>query len=296
VVENLRFCFDLDIAIEDIEPWIDPAWKDGSDPPDFNPATPRYVINPSHLHGGRTVEGGRFLNWFGLTLGHYWISTPLGDVLRYSDETVWRWNLQSPYVDYQVARLFLYLQELIPLSLEPVPADIAAIVSDPDWYARSEAWCTVDEEKADDWEYRHDLWYGALEWWHQRELDTSYLTHGEFLRMWRVEDDLFLRWWCSEKEWNLTWRLPQGQIKLNVADFVSSCYSFFDEFLTAMRRRVETIEREGWHRADCHLDVAKVAQEQLKMEALVNGLKDQRPATDWGLVRSRLEVVRSHLQ
>jgi hypothetical protein len=295
VVKNLRFCFDLDIAIEDIEPWIDSAWNEQSRPVDVNPATPRLVINPSHLNGQPMVEGRRFLHWFGLTYGHFWISTPLGDVLRYSDEAVRRWNLQSPYVDYQVAQLFRDLQEKIPFFLEPVPSDIAALVSDPNWYARSEAWGKVDEEIADDWEWRRDVWDLALEWWHERIFDTGYLTAGPFFQMWRVEDDVFIRW-CSAKETESVWSLPEGQIKVNVADFISSCYSFLDGFITAMGRRVERIERDGWRRVECRLDVAKVAQEQRNVEALVNGLKDQHPMTDWELVRSRLDVVRSHLE
>ncbi len=293
VAQNLRFCFELD-AIEDIEPWIDPARNEPGEP--LNTGTPRLVMNPSHRHDGKSPEGLRFLSWFGLTLGHYWISTPLGEVLRYSDETAQRWNLQSLYVDYQVGRLFFDLLEKLPLSLEPVPPDLAAVASDPDWYARSEAWANVDEEDADDSESRRDLWYEALEWWHQREIDTGYLIAGEFFQMWRVEEDVFFRWWCSDKETESVWSLPEGQIKMNIADFTSSCYSFFNGFLTEMRERVEKIERDGWHRPECHLEIAEVAQQQLEMEALVTRLKDRKPVTAWEIVRGRLDLLRSRLE
>jgi hypothetical protein len=232
------------------------------------------------------------LNWYGLTHGHYWISTPLGEVLRYSDHTVWHWNLQSPYVDYQVGRLFFDLMEKVPLSLEPVPPDLAAVASDPDWYARSEAWATADEDSPDKW----DLWHDALEWWHQREFDTSYLTAGPFFRMWRVEDDVFFCWWCSAKEKEWAWCLPQGQIKMDVNDFASSCYSFFNGFMAAMRERVEKIEEDGWNHTDCHLDVAELAREQLRIEAVVTGLKDLQPATDWGSLRARLDLLRARVE
>jgi uncharacterized protein DUF5984 len=62
----LRFCFELD-AVEDIGPW-----GEGED---------------------------RKLHWFGLTSGRYWISTPLGEALRYTDEQVKLWDLPSPHVD-----------------------------------------------------------------------------------------------------------------------------------------------------------------------------------------------------
>src|SRR5476651_989771 len=88
----LRFCFALD-AVEDIGPW-----GEGED---------------------------RKLHWFGLTSGRYWISTPLGEALRYTDEEVRRCGLASPYVDYQVSRLFEDLQSILPEVLEPVPSDIA---------------------------------------------------------------------------------------------------------------------------------------------------------------------------
>jgi len=59
----LRFCFELD-AVEDIGPL-----GEGED---------------------------RKLHWFGLTSGCYWISTPLDEVLRYTDEQVKIWDLPSP--------------------------------------------------------------------------------------------------------------------------------------------------------------------------------------------------------
>jgi hypothetical protein len=295
LAQNLRFCFALD-PIGDIEPWIEPARNEPSDSLDTDPGAPRLVINPSHPLGGRSVEGRRFLSWFGLTLGHYWISTPLGEVLRYSDESVEHWNLPSPYVGYQVGRLFLDLQEVFPLSLEPVPSDIAAVVSDPAWYERSEEWSKGDEDGDDDWRSRCELWYDALEWWHNREVDTSYLTSGLFFRIWRVEEDVFFRWRCSEKDKEAEWCLPAGEIKMNVEDYASSCYSFFNGFIKAMRERVQAIESEGWHRTECHLDASMVAQEQRNMEASVNSLKDRRTATDWGQIRNRLDLLRSRLQ
>jgi len=75
----------------------------------------------------------RTLHWFGLTLGHYWVSTPLGDVLRYTDEQVREWEDQSPYVDYQVARIFEDLQCVLPSALEPVPEEIAALIEEGGW-------------------------------------------------------------------------------------------------------------------------------------------------------------------
>jgi hypothetical protein len=50
---HMRFCFELD-AIEVIEPWGE--------------------------------DQDRKPHWFGLTSGRYWISTPLGEALRYTDD------------------------------------------------------------------------------------------------------------------------------------------------------------------------------------------------------------------
>jgi hypothetical protein len=40
------------------------------------------------------------LHWFGLTSGLYWIDSAAGQLLRYTDEAVRRWELERPHPRY----------------------------------------------------------------------------------------------------------------------------------------------------------------------------------------------------
>ncbi len=51
------------------------------------------------------------------------------------------------------------------------------------------------------------------------------------------------------------------------AEVQNAVAAFFGEFLAAMRDRVATIERDGWKRTDCKLDVVQLVAEQEEREA-----------------------------
>ena len=240
---SFRFRFALD-AVEDIEPW-----GEGED---------------------------RKLHWFGLTSGRYWASTPLGEALRYTGEEVKHWELPSPYVDYQVARIFEDLQSVLPQALEPVPPDIAATVSDDLWLARAEKWIegsgTEDE--------RRGLCYEAMQWYSDRALDMMYLVNGPIFHFWRVEDNVSVCWQPTGKNWNGVWLTPQGKFAVSAGEFKSAVYGFLHDVLAAMQDRVDSIQARGWHRADCKLDIAQLVKEQGQRTAWVEELEERRQETD----------------
>ena len=249
---QLRFCFELD-PVEDIVPW-----GEGED---------------------------RNLHWFGLTSGRYWVSTPLGEALRYTDEEVKLWELSSPYVDYQVARLFEDLQYVLPMVLESVPPDIATIVSDGKWFDRAEKWIDGAENEDE----RRRLCYDAMEWYQNRALDTMYLVDGPLFHLWRTGDDVWVRWEPTVKNPKGVWSTPEGQFTVSVDQFVSAAHAFLDGVLGAMQERVDAIQTRGWHRADCKLDIPLLHKEQRQRTARVEELKERRPETDWENVRSLIE-------
>ncbi|HEY2861573.1 MAG TPA: DUF5984 family protein [Terracidiphilus sp.] len=225
----------------------------------------------------------RKLHWFGLTSGRYWIMTPLGEVLRYTDEACRAWEDSSPYVDYQVSRLFEDLQQLLPFVLEPIPEDMAAIASDPNWYARSETW--KDSETGEDGE----LWFDALAWWHAREMDSAYLRHGLMFRMWRVKDEVHFQWWYAGNE--PVWCVPQGDVILSVDEFSKCAHQFLRGVLAAMELRIDRILIDGWTRNDCKLDVAQLAREQVDRTATLDRLERGCAQTDWNKARDLLNEL-----
>jgi hypothetical protein len=144
----LQFCFELD-RVADVQPWGKP--------------------------------GSARLHWFGLTSGHYWLATSVGEVLRYTSEIQQRWGLNSPYVDYHIARLFEDLQENLPAVLEPIPSDIASIAFDEQWFSRAREW-RDEESDATCSGGRWELYDAALSWRWARD-NQCFVTDWERVRM-----------------------------------------------------------------------------------------------------------------
>jgi hypothetical protein len=238
----------------------------------------------------------RKLHWFGLTDGFYWVSTPLGEALRYTEAALAEFNRKSPYCDspyltYQVAQIFQDIQQVLPYALEPVPADIAEIVTNPDWIAKGDAWFESDQSSS---ELREE-WWEAIEWWNYRSLDTAYMVHGPTFQFWRVEDQISIRSDSNEAVESI-WKLPRGEFSLDVQSFTSSCESFLQRVIDQMQTRVDCINQQGWLRKDCVLDIPLLNREQRDRAALIKTIKDRRPNTDWNVARERLHKLRQHFE
>lgn len=256
---KIEFCFELD-RLEDI-----PPWGEGED---------------------------RKLHWFGLTSGRYWISTPLGDALRYTEEERIRWDLHSPYVDYQVARIFEDLQFILPKVLEPVPPDIAAVVSDSSWFDQANGWIDSVDDRAE----RRGLCCDAMDWYQDRSLDNMHLINGPIFHFWRTGDNVSIRWQPTGKNSEGVWSTPQGQFTVGVEQFRSAVYAFLEGVLGAMQERVRNIEVDGWNRSDCRLDIPLLLNEQRLRTDAVKKLKERRPETDWDSVRRLIDRASAEIR
>jgi len=262
--ERLRFCFELD-AVEDVRPWGEP--------------------------------GQQRLHWFGLTSGRYWLETAAGEALTYTIEAQQLWELPSAHVDYQVARWLEDIQECLPAILEPVPVDIADIVSDSEWLSRAANWREAETEEQEMYA-RWDLYDDAARWWHDREISTAYLRHGPRFWCWRIEDDIHLRWKVeNNREGDVpVFLVPRSYCRINATEFQTAACNFCEEVLSAMQRRVEQIRQEGWRRTDCSVDVSELVREQQQREIFFSGLRNQCCATDWDRVRLHLNLLRQKME
>ena len=141
MADPLKFCFEIE-PVADVDPWGEP--------------------------------GEAKLHWFGLTSGLYWIATPAGEILRYTEDSEGQ-RMAFPVRGYQVARMFEDLQECLPAVLEPVPEDIVEIVSNRDWRYKISSWIERDREDRDE---EWDLYNSAISWWSVRQIDTPHLRHA----------------------------------------------------------------------------------------------------------------------
>jgi hypothetical protein len=255
---NLRFCFELD-ALEDIQPW-----------------------GEAEKHT---------LHWFGLTSGRYWMSTPLGEALRYTEERESLWNLTSPYVDYQIARWFEDLQCVLPFAMEPVPSDIANMVTYCERDERLIPWLEAGRQSNG----KLDVWSGASQWWNDRNIDTAYLVNGPEFHFWRIGDQVFIRWEQKTDEKDV-WELPNGQFATDAAVFQAAINGFLDEVISRMKQRVDTIRTKGWRRTDCSLDIEGLVREQEQRTGWVREVKERQAKTDWASTRGFLGRLQSGLR
>jgi hypothetical protein len=235
-------------------------------------------------------KGERKLHWYGLTSGRFWIETASGQPLEYTPEIQRTWSLRCKNPDYFVARLFEDLLSVLPLILEPVPADMAARVANPSWRSNAERW--RDAEGND---LRWDRWYLATQWWHDRTLDLGYLQHAPDLAFWRVADEVFFQWRADNadnKEDDISvWSAPEGQVCISAAAFEAEVLRFGEELLACMDTRVRSIKQRGWPRQDCLLDVEELAKEQAVRREAFNRISQEQRITDWRQVRSALDVL-----
>jgi len=236
----------------------------------------------------------RKLHWFGLTFGRYWISTPLGEALRYTDEQVREWEDQSPYVDYQIARIFEDLQYVLPSALEPVPEEIAALVAGDGWLdSVEERLNSLDE--SDERKELYDRFWGATDWYGKRSIDTAYLVDGPNFYFWRTRSDVQIRWRAFGEGAARKWCLPQGQFSVTAEQFESAAYSFFYSVLAETHERVERIATQGWRRTDCKLDVPQLVSEQSQRTDWIGDLRKRQSKTDWDTVRKLVNELSTEL-
>jgi hypothetical protein len=219
----------------------------------------------------------RSLSWFGLTDGIYCINTPAGRLFEYSlpaDP-----NVGEPWCDYQVARLFEDLIEIWPVVADPVPEDILA---------RYLAWRPREVElmRASDDEKFLEACAEARVWWNERCLDTLYLRSQPALFLWRAGDEVRLSWQALEP-----WTVASAELSFSFESVQAAVAEFFNEFLTAMRERVHLIERDGWRREDCRVDVVQLVAGQPERESWVENAMSRVRTTDWNVVRARLTEI-----
>jgi Family of unknown function (DUF5984) len=189
--------------------------------------------------------------WFWLTDGWYWIATPDGDVPldhpKFNSVSVLPPGYDQ-HLDYQVARLWMDLEEMLPDILEPLPAELARATASGTWEAwrvQVAAWCNAlsDDDARGDWR----IWHTAVSWNNQRHLDMGYLVAPPVFQFWRVGDTITLTWDTRDKRVDgaLCWVETQGQITLPVREFKAEIEDFRARLDTAMRERLREVEALG---------------------------------------------------
>jgi hypothetical protein len=239
----------------------------------------RFQLTPlAEVTPWTTRRGGRCLHWFALTDGWYWIELGTHELLRYSPETVRRFQQHEsrprhPYVDYYVARFWEDLIQLAPTVMQPVPHDLADFIA---------------TDRHDLFEPESEESWAAAIWHGHHVLNLGYLRPAQHIRMWRtVADDLdeVTVTWRHGPHTDLLFADPAGQVAIPAASFLAAVRQLDSEFMTAMRERVSEVERTV-PPPDVEIDMEQLHREHLDRTTWLAQRSAPEPDTDWSAVRA----------
>lgn len=264
------------------------------------------AIEPWH-----TTEGQATLSWFALTDGWFWIEVAGQELFRYSRAALDFWQQQdpgtdvipSPYTDYQVARYWEDLLQMLPVVLDPLPSDLATRVADAegwrDWLADAErCFRACDDDSA------MDRYQTAVGWWQERTWDASHLAQPPRIWLWRVGDALHIRWdnrgvtigdSALDFPGLAVWDAARGECSLSCPEFLAAVTSFNDRFLSEMGWRVQDATA-AWPNSAVLIDVAALRREQMDRAGWLAPTVapfaiEARRAFSWEEVRSAMAAL-----
>ncbi len=233
--------------------------------------------------------------WFWLTYGWYWIATPDGDVPLDHPEFNASFGhpaAEDPHLDYQVARLWMDFEEMLPDILEPLPAELARALASgawETWWSAVQVWWEKlpDDDDEGESESRWDAWYLAIGWWASRHLDMGYLKAPPVFWFWRAGDTVTLTWDTREKRVDgaLCWVQTLGQTTLPVGEFLAEVEDFRARLDIAMRERLREVEALGL------LDAPVLASLQTQHDLTLYNKTRPREQTDWNGVLTAIQTL-----
>lgn len=222
-------------------------------------------------------RGDYSLSWFGLTDGWQCLEAPAGRLLEYArpaKQTGCRW------MDYHVARLFEDLLQIWPWVADPVPEDVVSRFFG--WYSPAEVSRIAETADFD----TQELWWDARSWLYNRQLQFNHLTLAPKLYFWRTGTEFNLLWDAPGMDAaGPRWAVQHARVTLPFEEAQQAVESFCQELLSAMAERVATIERDGWKRRECSLDVAGLVADQQERETWPAANLVRSFETDWDAVR-----------
>jgi len=241
------------------------------------------------------------LHWFGLTDGIYFLNVGNDQLFRASELMLRHWSrqdnsidLNQPYVDYQVVRLYEDLLDILPDILDPVPTTVNKLIdtssAQKSWYSSLDWYFETDENDELD-----DLFFNATDWWSFRKLSTLHLSQGPDIWFWRINDTIRIRWDNEQKEIDgiQPWTAITGQYDLPIAAFMEEVESFHTRLMDEMGNRIDILLNNN-PIPDIKIDFHGLTKEHEERKAfLQSAIKRGPQKTDWNQVlKSNEELQR----
>ena len=241
------------------------------------------------------VAGNLSLHWFGLTDGQYWINVGEDRLFEYSEPFCY--NDGKRYCNYQVARLFEDVMEMLPTILGAVPKDLRRYVSGHsgrEWMKSYEYWVeqNLDADAGSEIWDTHDR---AILLLSGRRLDTNYLSPSTSILMWSDDDNVHIEWDNSDKyiDGVLAWSSINGSFHLSREQFVMEVNAFQTKLFAQMQSRIEQVAAGGL-RPDIQIDVPRLIAENKRRQIEFSEVLGKRAETCWDEIRSAVFEISSY--
>lgn len=236
--------------------------------------------------------GDHSLHWFGLTDGRYWITAGSDTLFEYSERV--RGGEFDRYCEYQVARIFEDITEMLPAILDPVPRDLVDYISGRTgraWSETQDRWIEGNltaDARAEAW----DVFGRASLLRSDRCLDSAYLTPSASILMWSDDADVHIEWENGDKLINgeLAWSAVRGSFQLPRAVFVEEVRAFHARLFEQMTSRIEQVAAGALH-PDIHIDLpGLIAENEQRRDHAAKAFEKQRPSC-WDEIRSAISEI-----
>lgn len=212
------------------------------------------------------------LHWFGMTDGKYRIRVGDDYLLNYSDDFVGDTSKSTSFVEYQVARLWEDILEMLPAILERVPYELHFLLE-------------ASEKDRNEWDEKaaaEGLPEEAAYWLSDRELNCGYLTNAPHITMWSTKDDVIVSWdyKMSTENPERVWSATQGSHRMSRSEFLNAVTEFDSALIAQMKDRVDSLV-SGWKSGPINLDLGQLIREQEDRSAWLANYLRRTTNTAW---------------
>lgn len=203
------------------------------------------------------------MHWFGLTDGLLWIKAGEKTIYELSYEAAEKWQLESPYNDYQLSRFLEDFSQIMPMTAVSVPE---RLYERCEYFGSEyEKWKNMHIDDPDEVFYRlyEEEFDPAWHWFGSRSFDSGHLREGPYISFIRCGDRIKLIWKSvheknSPEDFHI-WKYPCGVYEMPYNCFVSAVREFFSRFFRSMDIQVEKACGMDW--GGIMLDKIKLREE-----------------------------------
>jgi len=243
------------------------------------------------------------LSWFGLTDGFYRLNVGTERLFEYSAVAGRRLLLKYPdaivdRIDYQVARLWEDICEILPDVLNPISEEFVRLLSGPSPSVRewgSGMWRRYELLSDEEAEARHAAFQHATMWLDRRFLDSGYLTAAPHIWFWSTPDIVGISWDNRDRdiEGVHAWSAVHGSFTLPRETFLAEVREFNDRLIGQMAARVDEVCRRGpISGVQIDFDALRYEHAQ-RANTLDDALARQSADSDWQSVLQAVEQVQT---